>query len=88
MTPRPLAVAILAALTSVQALADEPIAPIRPAQKINLAQAELGKKLYFDPRLSKSGGSAGWVTMILSGLCQDTWSETRDWLRSPRRAAC
>jgi len=37
------------------ALAGEPITPIRPAQEINLAQAELGKKLYFDPRLSKSG---------------------------------
>jgi len=37
------------------AIAEEPITPIRPAQEINLAQAELGKKLYFDPRLSKSG---------------------------------
>ncbi len=37
------------------ALADEPIKPIRPVQKVNLAQVELGKKLYFDPRLSKSG---------------------------------
>lgn len=36
-------------------LASEPIQPIRPVQDINLAQAELGKKLYFDPRLSKSG---------------------------------
>jgi cytochrome c peroxidase len=35
--------------------ADEPIKPIRPVQEINLAQVELGKKLYFDPRLSKSG---------------------------------
>ncbi len=35
--------------------AGEPIQPIRPVQKINLAQVELGKKLYFDPRLSKSG---------------------------------
>ena len=35
--------------------ADEPITPIEPAKEINLAQAELGKKLYFDPRLSKSG---------------------------------
>ncbi len=34
---------------------DEPISPIEPAKEINLAQAELGKKLYFDPRLSKSG---------------------------------
>lgn len=37
------------------AVADEPIQPIRPVQQINLAQVELGKKLYFDPRLSKSG---------------------------------
>jgi cytochrome c peroxidase len=35
--------------------AAEPISPIRPVQQINLAQVELGKKLYFDPRLSKSG---------------------------------
>jgi len=55
MTLKPLAAALVAAMTSVPALADEPITPIRPAQEINLAQAELGKKLYFDPRLSKSG---------------------------------
>jgi cytochrome c peroxidase len=35
--------------------ADEPIQPIQPPQSINLGMAELGKKLYFDPRLSKSG---------------------------------
>jgi len=35
--------------------ASEPIQPIRPVQEINLAQVELGKKLFFDPRLSKSG---------------------------------
>ena len=33
----------------------EPIQPIRPVQDVNLAQVELGKMLYFDPRLSKSG---------------------------------
>ncbi len=33
----------------------EPIQVIEPAQNINLKLAELGKKLYFDPRLSKSG---------------------------------
>ncbi len=37
------------------ALAKEPIEPIAPVKVINLAQAELGKKLYFDRRLSKSG---------------------------------
>ena len=36
-------------------LAQEPIKPIEPIKVINLAKAELGKKLYFDPRLSKSG---------------------------------
>ena len=36
-------------------LAEEPIQPISPVKEINLAQVELGKKLYFDPRLSKSG---------------------------------
>ncbi|TVT48240.1 MAG: cytochrome-c peroxidase [Denitromonas halophila] len=35
--------------------ADEPIEVIRPPQNINLGMVELGKKLYFDPRLSKSG---------------------------------
>jgi cytochrome c peroxidase len=48
--------ALAVAGVSLGALAaDEPIQPIRPVQNINLAQVELGKKLYFDPRLSKSG---------------------------------
>lgn len=34
---------------------DEPIQPIQPVQSINPAMMELGKKLFFDPRLSKSG---------------------------------
>lgn len=37
------------------AWAEEPIQPIAPVKEINLAQVELGKKLFFDPRLSKSG---------------------------------
>ncbi|MEJ2393770.1 MAG: cytochrome-c peroxidase [Candidatus Thiodiazotropha sp.] len=36
-------------------VANEPIQPIKPVQNINLGMVELGKKLYFDPRLSKSG---------------------------------
>ena len=47
--------AVTVAGAAASALADEPIQPIRPVQNINLAQVELGKKLYFDPRLSKSG---------------------------------
>jgi len=34
---------------------NEPIQPIQPAKVTNPAKVELGKKLYFDPRLSKSG---------------------------------
>lgn len=44
----------LAAGASAQQ-SQEPIQVIRPAQNINLGMVELGKKLYFDPRLSKSG---------------------------------
>ncbi|EIJ41712.1 cytochrome c peroxidase [Beggiatoa alba B18LD] len=50
---------ILATLTvsvlTTSAFANEPIQPITVPTNINSAQAELGKKLYFDPRLSKSG---------------------------------
>ena len=44
-----------ATFATTAALAKEPIPPIKPVQNINLAQVELGKKLYFDPRLSRSG---------------------------------
>ncbi|RIX44096.1 MAG: cytochrome-c peroxidase [Rhodocyclales bacterium GT-UBC] len=45
------------ALLNQAALAagQEPIQPISPAKITNPALVELGKKLYFDPRLSKSG---------------------------------
>jgi len=36
-------------------MTDEPIQPINPANVTNPALVELGKQLYFDPRLSKSG---------------------------------
>lgn len=34
---------------------DEPIQPIQPAKVVNPGKVELGKKLFFDPRLSRSG---------------------------------
>jgi cytochrome c peroxidase len=40
---------------SVSAQTNEPISPVHPPKLINIGMAELGKKLYFDPRLSKSG---------------------------------
>src|SRR5450756_2893684 len=37
------------------AISDEPIQPIEAVKIKNPALVELGKKLFFDPRLSKSG---------------------------------
>ncbi|MDQ7990779.1 MAG: cytochrome-c peroxidase [Candidatus Dactylopiibacterium sp.] len=42
-------------LSAAPAAAQEPISPIRAAVVKSPAKVELGKKLYFDPRLSKSG---------------------------------
>ncbi len=50
-----LAAASLALMGPVVAQNQEPIQPIVPPQQVNLGLVELGKKLYFDPRLSKSG---------------------------------
>ncbi len=47
--------ASLAAAGMVVAQNQEPIQPIAPPAQVNLGMVELGKKLYFDPRLSKSG---------------------------------
>ena len=46
---------LLIGLPLAWAVGSEPIQPIRPPQQVNLGMVELGKKLYFDPRLSKSG---------------------------------
>ncbi len=54
----PVALAVAASLVAagvVVAQSQEPIQPIVPAQQVNLGLVELGKKLYFDPRLSRSG---------------------------------
>lgn len=53
-----LSLLIVAGLFSQAAMAQsgqEPIQIISPPTQINLGMVELGKKLYFDPRLSKSG---------------------------------
>lgn len=47
--------ALLAGSTASAVAADEPIQPIPAAKVSNPALVELGKKLYFDTRLSKSG---------------------------------
>ncbi|WP_339138305.1 MAG: cytochrome-c peroxidase [Candidatus Electrothrix sp. GW3-4] len=45
----------LSLAVSTAGAAQKPVEPIAPATGINQAKAELGKKLFFDPRLSKSG---------------------------------
>lgn len=55
MRPILLASLLLAATAVSAAPASEPIQPISPPKEIDLGRAELGKKLFFDPRLSKSG---------------------------------
>jgi len=50
----PLVILVTTFITSLS-YAKEPIEPLSPVKNINLAQVELGKKLFFDPRLSKSG---------------------------------
>ncbi|MBL8443065.1 MAG: cytochrome-c peroxidase [Zoogloeaceae bacterium] len=52
-----LAVALVAtsSMSWAASVRDEPIQPIAPAQAADPAKVELGKKLFFDPRLSKSG---------------------------------
>jgi len=46
---------LLSANAWAAAPANEPIQPIQPAKIENPAKVELGKQLFFDPRLSKSG---------------------------------
>ena len=52
-------VALCSLMLGVQAWAavpiNEPIQPIQPAKITDPAKVELGKQLWFDPRLSKSG---------------------------------
>jgi cytochrome c peroxidase len=58
MTNRTLAISCVVwtvAVAALMASSDEPIQPIAPARIANAAMVELGKKLFFDPRLSRSG---------------------------------
>ena len=44
-----------AALLAAPAMATEPVSPIEPVEVKNPALVELGKMLFFEPRLSRSG---------------------------------
>lgn len=49
------AAALMTAAGAVMAQDKEPVSPIPAPKAVNPAAVELGKKLFFDPRLSKSG---------------------------------
>ena len=49
------AVLLVACVSTARAATDEPIQPIQLVKEINLAKADLGKQLFFDGRLSRSG---------------------------------
>ncbi|PWW47025.1 cytochrome-c peroxidase [Melaminivora alkalimesophila] len=49
------AVSAAALLAAAPAHAQEPVQPIEVPKNVNPAKVELGKKLWFDPRLSRSG---------------------------------
>lgn len=55
MIKKALSLLTLTAITTFPTYANEPIQPIEPAKITNTAKVDLGKKLFFDPRLSKSG---------------------------------
>ena len=82
--------AVLLTLTIAVAAApaSEPIEPIRPAVVANAAMVELGKKLYFDPRLSKSG----WIScnschnLSLGGSDNLRTSIGHNWQKGPINA--
>ena len=48
-------ISAFALLVAGSAWGSEPISPVPPAKVGNAAKVELGKKLFFDPRLSRSG---------------------------------
>ena len=50
-----LAAAIAGAAWAASGSREEVVQPIEPVKVTNPAKVELGKKLFFDPRLSKSG---------------------------------
>lgn len=49
------AAALLSTGMAAMAQSDEPVSPVPAPKAVNPAAVELGKKLWFDPRLSKSG---------------------------------
>lgn len=53
--PVMLALSLTVSASAFAAPSNEPIQPIQPAKVTNQAKVELGKQLFFDPRLSKSG---------------------------------
>ncbi len=68
--------------------AAEPIQPIAPATGLDEAKVELGKKLYFDPRLSKSGfiSCNSCHNLSMGGTDNISTSVGHDWTQGPINA--
>lgn len=77
--------ALLVATTWTTAQRSEPIQPIAPAVVTDAAMVELGRKLYFDPRLSKSGfiSCNSCHNLSLGGSDNLTSSIGDQWQRGP-----
>lgn len=72
-----LAVAAVVMAGVAHAQFDQLYAPISPPKAIDMGKVELGKKLYFDPRLSKSG-------FISCNSCHNLSMGGTDNIESPR----
>lgn len=84
----PTALFLFAALYCHSSSAQEPIAPLTLSDDLNPGKVELGKKLFFDPRLSKSG----WIScnschnLMLSGTDNLVSSIGHGWAQGPINA--
>jgi cytochrome c peroxidase len=77
--------AVVSLARAAHAQENEPIQPISPASEVNVPVAELGKKLFFDPRLSKSGviSCNSCHNLSMGGADNLTSSVGHKWHRGP-----
>jgi cytochrome c peroxidase len=82
------AVCVALAVSAVWAQSPEPIQPIMPATVSEPALVELGKKLYFDPRLSRSGfiSCNSCHNLSMGGTDNLTTSIGHNWQKGPINA--
>jgi len=83
-----LSLTLLSTLFGSTVMAQEPISPIEVPEGLDSSKIELGKKLFFDPRLSRSG----WIScnschnLMLSGTDNLVSSIGHQWAQGPINA--